>query len=131
MSAFWEERIVLHEVSFRSASERSWAVFADSREARLGGAHPCLCECGDRTCTQVVHVPLQLYAEAREHPARFLIVPGHRQLDSETIVDDGDAAASVLAGSLLNGVVEERDLELHRPAVGCMRFRVVGRVCVE
>jgi hypothetical protein len=35
-------------------------------------------------------VPLELYAEVREHPARFLIVAGRRQLDSETIVDDGD-----------------------------------------
>jgi hypothetical protein len=96
--AFWEERIALHEVSFRSANETLWTVFADSGEAPLGGAYPFLCECGDRTCTQVVQVPLQLYAEVREHPARFLIVPGHRQLDPETIVDDGDGYEVVEKG---------------------------------
>jgi len=89
-AAFWEERIALHEVTFRSANETLRTVFAASDEALPGGAFPFLCECGDRNCTRVVQVPLELYAEVREHPARFLIVAGHRQLDSETIVDAGD-----------------------------------------
>jgi hypothetical protein len=85
-----EEGIVLNETTFRAANERLRTVFAESDDEPPGGAYPFLCECGDRKCTQTVQVPLELYAEVRDHPARFLIVPGHKQLDSETIVDDGD-----------------------------------------
>jgi hypothetical protein len=84
-----EQRIVRNEIAFRAANETLRTVFSD-REAEPLDVYPFLCECGDRECTQVVEIPLEVYAEIREHPARFLISSGHKQLASETIVDVRD-----------------------------------------
>jgi len=83
-----ERRIARNEVAFRSANETLHTVFADPGEEPLD-AYPFLCECGRRDCTEVVQVALEVYEEIREHPARFLILPGHKQLASETVVEQG------------------------------------------
>jgi hypothetical protein len=80
-----ERRIARNEVAFRSANETLHTVFADPGDEPLE-AYPFLCECGSRDCTEVVQVPLEVYEEIREHPARFLILPGHKQLASEAVV---------------------------------------------
>jgi hypothetical protein len=84
-----ERRIAENEVVFRRANESLRGVFEDAEEAPLEG-YPFLCECGDRNCTAVVQVPLEIYEQIRDHPARFLTLPGHKQLPSEKVVDRGD-----------------------------------------
>jgi hypothetical protein len=84
-----EERIGRNEVAFRSANETLRSVFTDPDDEPLD-TYPFLCECGRRDCTEVVQVPFEVYEEIREHPARFLILPGHKQLPTETIVDEAD-----------------------------------------
>jgi hypothetical protein len=84
-----ERRIARNEVAFRAANESLRLVFSDPTEDALD-VYPFLCECGERACTEVVQIPFDVYEEVREHPARFVILPGHKRLDSETVVDDGD-----------------------------------------
>jgi hypothetical protein len=84
-----ELRIARNEVAFRAANESLRGVFADPGDEALE-AYPFLCECGERVCTEVVQMPLEAYEEVREHPARFVIVPGHKRLASETVVDESD-----------------------------------------
>jgi hypothetical protein len=84
-----DERIARNEVAFRTANESLRAVFADPDEEPLD-AYPFLCECGRRDCTEVVQVPFEVYEAIREHPARFLILPGHKQLASEEVVEEAD-----------------------------------------
>jgi hypothetical protein len=84
-----ERRIARNEVAFRTANETLRTVFSDPGDEPLT-AYLFLCECGRRDCTEVVQIPFDVYEEIREHPARFVILPGHKQLDSETIVDQAD-----------------------------------------
>ena|SRR5579862_1351801 len=84
-----EERIVQNEVAFRAANDSLKATFEDADEAR-GEVYPFLCECGDRRCTEVVLLTLQAYESVRSHSTRFVIRPGHKQLESERQLDSGD-----------------------------------------
>ena len=70
-----EKRRARNEVVFRSANERIAGKAAD-----LGAGHepvPFLCECPQQTCTELVLLSLEEYAEIRAHPRRFLAMPGH------------------------------------------------------
>jgi hypothetical protein len=87
--AIREERIVRNELAFRAANESLKTIFEDAGETRAE-VYPFLCECGDRRCTDVVLVTLPLYESVRSHPTRFVIRPGHQQLESEQQVDTGD-----------------------------------------
>lgn len=81
-------KIAENEVAFRTANDSLRAVFehAEDLEARF----PFLCECGDSACTVVVMLPLEAYAAMRRHPDRFVIAPGHKQLDTEHVVDESE-----------------------------------------
>jgi hypothetical protein len=83
-----EERVVRVEAAFREANEKlRWRVgLSFAGEATV----PFICECGDERCTAAVRVPLETYDLARRDPRCFLIVPGHKQLDSERIVVEGE-----------------------------------------
>jgi hypothetical protein len=84
-----EERIALNEVAFRAANDALRDRFPSPDDRDLD-PYPFLCECGDRRCTRVVEVPLEVYEETRDHPARFVLLPGHEQLHAESVVDEGD-----------------------------------------
>jgi hypothetical protein len=84
-----QERIALNEVTFRQANETLRKRFPDPDDRGLD-PYPFLCECGDRRCTRVVEVPLDVYAEIREHPARFLTLPGHAMPDAEVVIQETD-----------------------------------------
>ena len=81
------DKVVNNEIAFRSANNGLRDKFVE-----LGGHDlvPFLCECGEFTCTTIVRVSLELYASIRDQPAWFLISPGHKQLDSERVVEQGD-----------------------------------------
>jgi hypothetical protein len=83
-----EQRAAENEAAFRAANDSLHSVFSGMEDA---GAerYPFLCECADRGCTAVMEIPLERYEQVREHPARFLIVAGHKQ-PSETIIDEDD-----------------------------------------
>jgi len=80
-------RIAENEAAFRRANETLRDIFERMAEA---DDYPFLCECGDRLCTMVVRMSLDEYGAIREHAARFLIVPGHRQLETEQVVEETD-----------------------------------------
>jgi len=82
-------RIVENELAFRTANESLRSVFEHAGVA--DESFPFLCECGDSECTKLVLVPLDVYAELRDHPDRFVIAPGHRQLEAESILAETEA----------------------------------------
>jgi hypothetical protein len=87
-----EQRAAENEAAFRAANESLRRRFTDGdaeEEAPLEPL-PFLCECANRECTAVIEIPLEVYEQVRDHPARFLIVPGHKQ-PSERIIDGDDA----------------------------------------
>ena len=83
-----EERVVRVEAAFREANEKlRWRValsFAGE------GTVPFICECGDERCTAGVRVSLETYDLVRRNPTHFLIAPGHEQLGSEKVVEEGE-----------------------------------------
>jgi hypothetical protein len=84
-----EEPIALNEIAFRSANEALSRHFSRPGERGLD-PYPFLCECGDRSCTRVIEVPLKVYAETRNHPTWFLVLPGHADPTFETIVEEAE-----------------------------------------
>jgi hypothetical protein len=83
------ERIALNEVAFRAANEALRAKLPSPDDRGLD-PYPFLCECGDRNCTRVIEVPLEVYADTRGHPARFLLLSGHAEDQAEHVLDECD-----------------------------------------
>jgi hypothetical protein len=80
-------RVASNESVFREANEQ----LADVFQRQVQGDHrvPFLCECSDRSCTRVIEISLEEYADARRHPARFLTLAGHEDPESEVVVSGG------------------------------------------
>src|SRR5581483_7839740 len=83
-----EQRAVENEAAFRAANDSLHQVFTETDDGETD-LYPFLCECADRGCTAIIEIPLERYEQVREHPARFLIVPGHKE-PSEAIIDEDD-----------------------------------------
>jgi hypothetical protein len=47
-----------------------------------------LCECARSDCDRLIELSAREYRRVREHPRRFIVMPGHESSDLETIVDD-------------------------------------------
>ena len=87
-------RVAANEASFREIN----ATLHDGlSKAQLEQDEPVafVCECGVASCHALVRIPIDRYQAAREHPERFVIVPGHEMPDVERIVDRNAAWAVV------------------------------------
>jgi hypothetical protein len=47
-----------------------------------------LCECARPDCDGLIALSAREYRRVREHPRRFIVIPGHESSDLETTVDD-------------------------------------------
>jgi len=75
MSSLWEQRAARNESLFREVNENIARL-----EERYGGSatQPVfICECSNDSCTEHVAVDEETYRRVREHPRRFLVLPGH------------------------------------------------------
>jgi hypothetical protein len=78
------ERIARNEASFRATNEQINALNA------AGKGLPTIlivCECGAYECLSTFTVSTRQYTEVRQHPARFLVLPGHEMTDVESLVE--------------------------------------------
>jgi hypothetical protein len=102
-----QERRARNEAIFREVNERieelSRRGGIDEEDSLLPGF---VCECSDETCTELIEVSYQKYEAVRESPRRFLVLPGHQDLDVERVVDE---SANVL--------VVEKDVEAAKVAL--------------
>jgi hypothetical protein len=85
-----EERVARNELAFRQANETLRGVFESAVEDEAAETFPFLCECGERECMEVVPLSLETYACVRAEPTHFVILAGHKQLESERIVAAGE-----------------------------------------
>jgi hypothetical protein len=97
-------RVAETEAAFREANEKLRKAFEDADEELL----PFLCECGDFKCTDLVRVRLDVYAGVRNQPAWFLVSPGHKQLDSEEVVERGEGYDIIEKSGLAGEVARSR-----------------------
>jgi hypothetical protein len=85
MSSLWEQRAARNEALFREVNENIARL-----EERQGDAAPesvFICECSSSLCTDHIPVDLETYQRVREHPRRFLVLPGHVDETLESSVE--------------------------------------------
>ena len=84
MSSLWEQRAARNEALFREVNENIARL-----EERYGSAtQPVfICECSSASCTEHVPVDEETYQRVREHPRRFLVLPGHVDETLEKVVE--------------------------------------------
>jgi hypothetical protein len=91
-----QERRARNEAIFREVNERieelSKRSGIDEADSLLPGF---ICECSSESCTEVLEVSYQLYEAVREDPRRFLVLPGHQDLDVERVVDEHEGVLVV------------------------------------
>ena len=85
MSSLWEQRAARNEALFREVNEN----IARLEEATGGSASQpsFICECSSGLCTEHIPVDEETYRRVREHPRRFLILPGHFDETLEEVVE--------------------------------------------
>lgn len=82
--ALWRERAARNEALFREVNEK----ILDLDERQGGGtAGAFICECADETCVERLPVPIATYTAVRGEGRRFVVAPGHEDLDLETVIE--------------------------------------------
>ena len=86
MAGLRKERIAHNEARFRSINETLEARLRERghHDSELTGF---VCECGDRGCVALLHVPLAAYRAVRANPRRFVVRPGPETPDVEDVVE--------------------------------------------
>ena len=71
---------------------------------------PFLCECGDQSCRQLIHIPLDKYSEVRESPRRFILATGHDQRDGKetSTIETHEGFVVVEKSGIAGAIAEER-----------------------
>jgi hypothetical protein len=79
-----QQRVARNEAIFREINE-------GIRRGRWPGEEDSIssfrCECASLGCTQMLALTFREYEHVREHPRRFLVMPGHERLDVELVVE--------------------------------------------
>jgi hypothetical protein len=78
------ERQALNENIFREVNERLEQLGQEYGD----DAVEFLCECADPDCTSALSIPVTVYEAVRDHPRRFVIVPGHEREGVERVVEE-------------------------------------------
>ena len=75
MDRLTEERIALNNATFRNANER---ISTAAGVYDVDMPVPFICECADRSCSEIVRLELAEYEEIRADSRHFLNAPGHQ-----------------------------------------------------
>lgn len=80
-----EERAIRNEALFREVN-----VHIADLEERVHATDdllPLVCECASSGCSAPIEVESAIFQRVRENPLRYLVLPGHEQLDVESVVE--------------------------------------------
>jgi hypothetical protein len=94
------ERIGFNEDLFRKVNER---VRSLGHQPQAAAILTIVCECGDDSCVEQIHIGASEYEHVRTAATQFAVVPGHELPDVESVIRrtsryfvvrkrDGDAA---------------------------------------
>ena len=89
MTTDWRKaRIAKNEVRFRDINER---LEDGLRQVHRGPElQQFVCECGKRTCEEMVALTIEEFEAVRTDSRRFAVVPGHVFPETERIVDGNE-----------------------------------------
>jgi hypothetical protein len=83
-----QARIAENQDRFRRANEQ---ISAAARQLAFPGLVPFVCECADPACVDFVRLSLATYAQIRQNPRRFFVIPAHgcfaARAGAEVVVD--------------------------------------------
>jgi hypothetical protein len=82
-----EQRVTRNEELFRQVNLRIAELQNGSHDLTVDGLMPLVCECAHTGCTIPIEVDPAVFEQVREHPLRFLVAPGHEDLESESVVE--------------------------------------------
>ncbi len=77
-------RVADNEARFREVNE---AIARGSWPGEEDSATPFRCECARLDCNRFVEMTPRAYEQVREHPRRFLVLPGHEVPAAETVIE--------------------------------------------
>jgi hypothetical protein len=80
-----EDRAIRNEALFREVN-----VHIADLEERVHATDellPLVCECARTGCSAPIEVESAVFQQVRESPLRFLVLPGHEQIDVESVVE--------------------------------------------
>lgn len=72
------------QVVFREANE---TIQASADRFSIVTGIPFVCECADRSCSEIVRLSFDEYDAIRQHPRRFFNVTGHEQTSVEAAAE--------------------------------------------
>jgi hypothetical protein len=75
-----EERVARNEALFREFNERVERLADDSPRIDF------VCECGDLDCLERLALTRTTYEQVRSDPRRFVVAPGHENVEVERVV---------------------------------------------
>jgi hypothetical protein len=82
-----EQRVTRNEELLRQVNLRIAELQDGSPDLTMEGLMPLVCECAHTGCTISIEVDPATFEQVRERPLRFLVTPGHEDLDSESVVE--------------------------------------------
>jgi hypothetical protein len=80
-----EERAIRNEALFREVNVH--IADLEERVHTTDELLPLVCECAHTGCSAPMEVESAVFERVRANPLRFLVVPGHEQLDVESVVE--------------------------------------------
>jgi hypothetical protein len=103
----WDERAAVNEALFRSVNEQVRHLAG----RHYGQLEPTgfVCECSDDSCTERIHVTLEIYEAVRAHPRHFLVATGHEDQSLETVISGGTGFAVVEKEGEAGAVADHTD----------------------
>ena len=75
-----EDRVARNEALFREFNERVERLADESRRIDF------VCECGDLECLERMSLTHTSYEQVRSDPRRFVVAPGHENVEIERVV---------------------------------------------
>ena len=100
-----EERAARNEALFREVNEQVRRLADNSHDSHTADF---VCECGQDTCTDRIPLPLAIYEAVRNHPRRFIILPGHEN-EFEHVVERHDGFVIVEKEGAAGRVADRSD----------------------
>jgi hypothetical protein len=80
-----EERAIRNEALFREVNVH--IADLEERVHAAGELLPLVCECVRAGCSVSIEVEPGTFNRVRQNPLQFLVVPGHEDLDVESVVE--------------------------------------------
>lgn len=103
-----DERLARNEALFRDVNEH-----IARQGLQWGSAEPdqneYLCECSRRDCTALVSMTQREYEQVRRHGKRFFVLPGHEELEVESVVGSEEGYLVVEKHGAAGALVDSLD----------------------